>query len=125
MAEAPMGTICMQLFAGSVENGVGERLDVPWAVVADAVDEESRGPVYAAADSALEIFADARGEFVGLQVLFELGCIQSDRGGIFDEVRVVEAVLVLEKIVVHLPELALRACGLGGFGGVLGVGVHG
>jgi hypothetical protein len=71
----------------------------------------------------LEILADARGEGVGLKILFETGRIQSELGGVSDQISILESILVLEEVVVHLPEFALRAGRLGSFGGVLGVGV--
>ena len=50
---------------------------------------------------------------------------EAEADGEFEERCVLEAGLVLEEEVVHLPELAVGGGEFGCFGGVLGVGVHG
>jgi hypothetical protein len=51
----------------------------------------------------------------------EAGDIELDGLGVFAKRLRLEVLLVFEQAVVHLPELALRACGFGRFGGQLGV----
>src|SRR4051794_18637237 len=106
------------LCAGLLD-GVQQRIEIVRTVMAKAIDKERRRAIDAAACAAEHVFAYALGvgaarEFVeeGLEVEVKLLRVTGQVVGF-------EGFLVLEQEVVHVPELPLRAGGLGSFRGLL------
>src|SRR5262245_562107 len=80
------------------------------------VQEEARRAAHAAALAALEMLEHA----LPIDLVVELGGeerhVEPELVGVTQEMLAVEVSLMLEELRVHLPELALRACALGGLG---------
>jgi hypothetical protein len=76
--------------------------------VLPAVDKERRGALHPAADAAYEVFPNPSGVGAPGKIRDELRLVQPDRGGVPDQILLVERVLVIEQRIVHRPELALR-----------------
>jgi hypothetical protein len=89
--------------------------------VSDSVNEERRGSVDTASDSALEILVHANGKLVVLQLTIEPLDIKADLDGVSQQRRIIQMTLILVESIVHLPEFALRPGRFGCLGGVLGV----
>lgn len=64
-----------------------------------------------------EVLADTAPEGAGRQVADKQGKVQSGLDGVVGKVCIIQGILVLEEELVHLPEPALYAGGLGRFGG--------
>jgi hypothetical protein len=93
------------------------------AFVFDAVNEEGRRTVHAAADAALDISADALAVDVVLEVSPESHRIQSRVARMIEQRREFERLLMFKQPIVHLPEMRsiLRRGGFGGLGGLASV----
>src|SRR5919197_2839070 len=98
-----------------------QRLQVVGAVVAPAVDEERRRAGDAALVGLVDVFGDAWRELPPPQVLAEALDVQAEALGGGEKLARRERILVVEQLVVHLPELPLGAGGLRRLGGQLGV----
>src|SRR5436189_6204560 len=101
-----------------------EAVDVVGAVVAPAVDEERRRAGDAAEVGAVDVVGDLRGADARTKVVCELLDVEPELLRVPDQVIRLQGVLVPEQQVVHLPERALRGCGLRCFGGELRVRMH-
>src|ERR1700674_2547996 len=91
--------------------------------VFDAIDEERRRAVCPTARRALQIGVHALEVRMRGEVVLERADVEADRGGIADEVPILERALMLEEHVVHLPEATLRGGRLGRLRGVTRVRV--
>src|SRR4051794_22643591 len=89
-----------------------------------SVDEAGGGAVDVEGGRLLHVGLDLRLELVGVEGSLELGHVEAELLGVLLQAGPVEGGLVLEQLVVHLPELALLGGGHGGHGGRLGVLVH-
>ena len=90
-----------------------------------AVDEEVGGAARAELGADLHVLVDLGLEAAAVEVGLELLDVQPEVLGVGLEVLTGQGALVLEELVVHLPELALGAGGQGGLGGGHGVLVEG
>src|SRR5439155_2237324 len=91
--------------------------------VFDAIVEERRRAVRPTVRRALQIGVHALEIHVRGEIVLETADVEADRGGIADEVPILERALMLEEHVVHLPEGTLRRGRLGGLRGVTRVRV--
>ena len=89
--------------------------------MAAAVDEERGCAGHAAVVRALDVALDAQRVLARLERLLEARHVETDLVRVVDEVDDAERRLAVEQPVVHRPERALLAGGLGGFRGDLGV----
>src|SRR5258705_4445068 len=103
---AAMSGVVSGVHAGSRER-LDERLGVPGAVVAHAVDEERGRAIDPAADAGHEVLAYPRLPGVLGQLRHEARQVEVEDLRIAHQIPVLERVLVREEQVVHLPELAL------------------
>src|SRR6266576_1028605 len=87
---------------------LGERADVVGAVVAFAVDEEGGRAGDAAQVGRVHVRGDLGLSGVIAQVASEPFGVQAELAGVADQVFGRQRVLVVQQLVVHLPELALR-----------------
>src|ERR1700730_5113949 len=93
-------------------NRAQQRLHVGAAFMANAVDEEGRGPSDTTQDSVPQVALDLRGVAVLRHVLIEGLDLQAESGGVLVEMLITKSTLMLEELVVHLPEPALVRRGL-------------
>src|SRR6202034_338552 len=105
------------------QDGGGECCDVVAAIVTAAVDEEGRGTGDAAEVGGVDVLGDPRCASALAEVLIESLAVEPEVASVGDQVAQLEAVLMAQEQVVHLPERALGSSGFGGLGGELGVGV--
>src|SRR5262245_9299608 len=108
-----------------VLDGRHQCVEVPGAVVAQAVNEKCRRAVNPAPRPAQKVFAypveiPAFSHFTN-----ELRNIKTDQGGVFHQILILERLLIFEEEIVHLPELALRPGRLRLRRGAFGVRVDG
>jgi hypothetical protein len=95
-----------------------QRPQIVTAVVTDAVHEERRRAVHAAANGAEEVLPHVRGVPVLRKVRRERLELQPERTRRREQVLRGQPVLMLEEHVVHLPKAALGTRRLGGLGGL-------
>ena len=69
--------------------------------------------MHPAAQSALKILLDTSREWALRHILGEPLHIQTDRSGKLLEVGILQGMLVVEDVIVHLPEFPLSVCSLG------------
>src|ERR1700736_6256575 len=105
----------------SVGDGGHEGLKIVAAVVPVSVDEKGRRAVHPAAHSTEKIFAHPRRVYAERHLACKLVDVQPDSCRVRQQVLVVECVLMLEELIVHLPELALRSGGFSCLGSPFGV----
>ena len=84
-----------------------------------AVDEEGRGSLDTALNASEQILLDLRCISVVRHVLFEAVDVEVESCSVLEQVLIVKGALMLEEVVVHLPEFALVRRGLGRFSGAL------
>src|SRR5258708_2853545 len=89
-------------------DGGRQRLQIPRSIVPNAVDEKRRCAVNATANPALKIFLHPGGKFMLFQISLESLYVQPNFRGVSQQRTIIEMTLMLEKIIVHLPELPLR-----------------
>jgi hypothetical protein len=77
-------------------NRLQQRIEIKGAVVADAVDEERRRAVHAAAHAAQEIVTHPGGMGMPGEVAGEWLDVEAERGGLLQQVLVLERVLIRE-----------------------------
>src|SRR5829696_951119 len=94
---------------------------IPRVVMPDAVDEKGRRSVYPAADTAEEMLAHSGCVDTVSQLALDSFCVESKQRCVASQLDILERILVLEQDIVHFPEGALRARGLGHFRRMLGV----
>src|SRR5712692_1213771 len=88
------------------------------------VDEEGRGAAYSAMPPAFDILTQPRRKNMVLQLPLEALGIKSEVGSVVQQVLIVERILMLEKHLVHLPELALRSGSFRCFRSMPGMRMH-
>ncbi len=98
--------------------------DQRFQLVADlslVVDEECRRSVYSAAQCARHVFLHARAESMSVQIVAKSINIEPQSDCVFQQIRRLQRMLILEQNPVHLQEFPLRGGGFRGLGGQPGV----
>jgi hypothetical protein len=103
--------------------GFAKGLEIPGLVIAGAIDEESRGAIGAAPESALEIVLDAIPGTSAGQHLRYLAGVRSCLLSVAQQGLGPEVPLVLVEEIVHSPELSLQRHRLGRLRGGLSMGM--
>ena len=103
---------------------LGQCLDVVGTVVTTAVDEERRRAGDPARVGAGSVLGNPRRVDVAAELVPEALDVELELLGVATKVDGFQGVLVLQQGVVHLPEVALGAGGLGRLGGYLGMRMH-
>ena len=93
----------------------------PW--IEDAVYKERRRSTHTAAYATLKILLDTANVRTFCYVTCELLHIQANRPGKLLQVGILKRMLVVEDVIMHLPELALNCGGLGSESRVQRVGM--
>src|SRR6266581_1395810 len=119
---ATMKVCTLRAPPGLLESGE-QRVDVPRAVMAHAVDEKRGRPVHAARHPAAKILAHPLRIRPLRQLPREAVDVEPEVPRVLRQAAVLEGELPLEQPIVHLPEFSLHAGRFRRFGGVLGVGV--
>ena len=91
--------------------------------MADSIDEEGRGCPDATPNTVAQVTVDLPGVTVLRHVTTEGLDLQTESGGVLVEMLIVKSTLMLEEMVMHLPESALARRGLGRFRRMLGMWV--
>src|SRR5439155_8706890 len=102
-----------------------QRLEVVRIIVAHPVDEEGWRAVHAAANAAQEVLVDPVRVDVLRELLVEQVEVELDRLSVGTQVVDPQTLLVLVKMVMHLPEPVLGGRRLGLLGRVFGMGMRG
>src|SRR6266849_6186011 len=85
---------------------------LPGTGIQDPIDEERWGALHSAAFATLPLLLDTGQGVLFCQRTRELLHLQTNRLGKACQVRVLKGMLMVEDIVMHLPELSLRGCRL-------------
>src|SRR5262245_45771555 len=85
----------------------------PVDVETHAVNEERRSSIDAAANTARKVTANALGRVVPLERLADLRKVETESGGVPEQVSIAQTILVFVQQIVHGPELSLKRRSLG------------
>src|SRR5215475_1934426 len=110
---------------GRVLDGRHQCVEVPGAVVAQAVNEKGRRAINPAPRPAQKVFAYPVEIPTFSHFTNESRNIKTDLSGVFLQIFILERLLIFKEGIVHLPELALRPGPFRRFRGALGVRVDG